>query len=257
MSSWIIAKGIPKKKSVAPITAYHDTTSSHDIPSIYMDVLAAYIYNVKLGNTCSIWDPSGIISTSLTYNPQIKLLKEKPETPPQATSMYQSIVSSMKFREHQKYAATVLDYKPVFNSAITSILDKGTMKKGFDIGLHIMSSTSAETLPLYIEIVKSFQAKMKKSSFSIYLMTDSYETVKEFQKLGNSSWNVVSLSRNAPKDPSDIFLHMMADVEILRNVPAVILDFTLSIDRYIYLLQRNQIGYQFFKEIHDQPWFLI
>ena len=73
MSSWIIAKGIPKKKSVAPITAYHDTTSSHDIPSIYMDVLAAYIYNVKLGNTCSIWDPSGIISTSLTYNPQIKL----------------------------------------------------------------------------------------------------------------------------------------------------------------------------------------
>ena len=257
MSSWIIAKSIPKKTVTSLLTPYHDTSTSSDIPSIFMEVLAAYIYSQKLGNSCAIWDPTDILSSSIKYNPQVKLLKEKPNTPVMAPSTYVSILSSMTFKQIQKFAFTLIEYTPVFNQTIYQILEKSGMKQGFDIGLHISSITASDTMTGYINIVKAYQAKSKKASLSIYIMTDSYDTVKEFQKMGSPSWKTLSLSKNAPKEASDQFLQMMADVEILKGLPAVVLDFKYSIDRYIYLMQSNPIGYSFFKEVNDKPWQLF
>ena len=255
MSSWIIAKNISLKKKSAVISDYYSTSDSFDIPSIYMDTVAAYIYYQKMGTQCSIWDPTGIILTSLNYNPQVNILKESPGTNSTPLSTYESVVS-IPFKQIQKYSNTILVYKPAFRDAIAKIIQKVSTRQGFDFGLHISTNTPNDIVKTYIDIIKAYQTKAKKASLSIYLMADS-DTVKEFQSLGDVSWKVTSLSKHAPKDAADGFLHMMGDIHILSEVPAIALDFNQSIDRFIYLIQTNPLGYNFFKELNDQPWRLI
>ena len=251
MSSWIIAKNNVRKKLTVPITQYHDTSMSSDIPSIYMETIAAFIYSQKMGETCSIWDPTKIISTTLKNNPQIKLLKERPEAP--GLNANTSILASMKFKDIQKIAATLLEYTPVFTRSVMQVVEKTVARQTFDIGLHIPGNDISR-LSTYSDNIKAYQVKTKKTNLSIYLMTDSYEIVKAFQQIGLPSWKIVSLSRNSINDPSDNFIRMMADVHVMTTVPALILDFNESIDRLIYLIHT---GLVFFKEIKDQQWHLL
>ena len=253
MSSWIIAKGISKNTKPVEITSYHDTSSSDDVPSIYMEYLAAYIYSQKMGEICSVWDPTGILNTTFNRNPQVKLLKEKPATTPLSVSAYRSVLQTMKLRDFQKFMS-VLDYSPVFSRTLTQILEKGSIRQDFDIGIHIVNGAN---LASYADIVKAFQMKTKKTNFSVYVMSDSYTTVQAFQRLCSPTWKVVSLSRTAPKDAYEGFIQMMAEAQLLSALPALVLDFTHTVDRYIYLRQQGRVGFEFFKEINDQQWALL
>lgn len=259
MSSWIIAKSIVKKKAPASALPYHDTTgSSSDIPTLYLECIAAYVYSQKMGETCSIWDPTGILSTSLRYNPQVNILKEKPEVKANTVSSYESFLASMKYKDVQKFALTLMDYTPVFQNAIRQVLEKAALsRQTFDIALHIVADSSGESMMTYVDIVKAYQAKTKKTTLSIYIMTDSYDNVRSFQHLGLPTWKVTSLSRAPVADVSEGFLRMMAEVQVLTTVPALILDFKQPIDRLIYLLQRQTAVSTFFKEVNDRPWRLL
>jgi hypothetical protein len=77
MSSWIINKAIPVKKAVV-VKNYYDTSSVTDILSLYLELFGAYVFYKKLSETCNVWDPSSVISSTLRPNPLVKLLKEKP-----------------------------------------------------------------------------------------------------------------------------------------------------------------------------------
>ena len=256
MSSWIIAKGIPKKKVAEPITQYHSTEVSSDIPSIYIDTLAAYIHTQKMGETCSIWDPSTILSVSLQYNPQIKLLKEKPDAAASSVSSYSPSLAPMKLKDIQKFALTVLQYNSNFNQSVKQVLDKGGIRQVFDVGIHI-TGPPGENIQIYSDILKAYQAKSKKTSLSIYVMADSYASVLALQQSGPPSWKIVSLSRTPAKESVEIFIQTMAEVQILSLTPALVLDFSKSLDRLVYVLQRSPTGLDFFKEIKDRQWTLI
>jgi hypothetical protein len=48
----------------------------------------------------------------------------------------------------------------------------------------------------------------------------------------------------------------MAEVQIMTAVPALILDFERTVDRFIYLMQRNQ-RLNYFVEMGDKEWALL
>jgi hypothetical protein len=50
---------------------------------------------------------------------------------------------------------------------------------------------------------------------------------------------------------------MMAEVQIMSILPALILDFTESVDRFIYMMHRNMKGVDYFNEINGLEWSLI
>jgi hypothetical protein len=256
MSSWIIAKGIPKRKTAAPITQYHTTELSADIPSIYTDALAAFIHSQKMGETCSIWDPSTILSLSLQYNPQMKLLKEKPETSASSVSSYSPSLAPMKLKDIQKIAVTALQYNSNFNQSVKQVLEKAGIRQVFDIAIHLVGPPG-ENIQIYSDILKAYQAKSKKTILSIYVMADSYASVLALQQSGPPSWKIVSLSRTPVKVPSEVFIQTMAEVQLLSSTPALVLDFSQSLDRLVYVLQRSPTGLDFFKEIKDRQWTLI
>ena len=256
MSSWIIAKSISKQK-VVPIKSYHTTESSADVPSIYMDFLAAYIYSQKMGEQCSVWDPTGILNTTFNSNPQVKLLKEKPDTTSLTISVYEGILKTMKIRDVQKFSAALLEYTSAFSRALSQVIEKASIRQEFDIGIHVIKNADGSNLAAYADVLKAYQMKTKKTNFSVYIMSDTYSTVQAIQKLCNPTWKIVSLSRNAPKDAYEGFIQMMAETKIMSALPALVLDFNHSIDRYIYLMQNNTVRVDFFKEINDKEWKLI
>jgi hypothetical protein len=257
MSSWLRAKAVPKRKPIA-IPAYHDTASSPDIASIYLEFMAAYAYSQKMSETCNVWDPSGIINLTLKYNPQIRLLKEKPENSRALTlGEYSNLTATMKFGDIKRFATNVFQYDPEFNQTVIKVLEKASIKTVFDIGIHLVSDLSGSSLPRYVELIKAFQKKTKKTTLNIYAMAGSYDTLTAFKSIADPTWKITSLNKGADISGSLAFLNMMAEVQIMSILPALILDFTESVDRFIYMMHRNMKGIDYFNEINGLEWSLI
>ena len=258
MSSWIIAKSRPtKKKAVA--TKYHDTSSSPDVFTMYMDFLSGYIYSQKMGETCSVWD-NGVLKNTLKMNPQVKYLKEKPEDAiVLKTSDYYSLVSDMKLKDIQKFAASLLVYDVALNQTVIRFLEKAGIRSSFDIGIQLIKDPAGPDIVLlkrYAALIKAFQTKAKKDNLNIYIMSDNYSNITHFQGYCDPSWKLTSLSKTPPKDSDTAFIQIMAEVQIMTSLPALILDFERSVDRFIYLMQRNQ-RMNYFVELNEKEWRLL
>lgn len=258
MSSWIVAKSRPSNKKPS-VSKYHDASLSTDLFAMYMDYIASYIYSQKMGEVCNVWDGDGLIKSTLRLNPQIKLLKEKPEAPVLTTVDYASIVSNMNLKEIQKAAGSVMIYDNSLNQTVVRTLEKAGIRAAFDIGIHLIKNPSGPDLGLfkkYASLIKTFQAKAKKDTLNIYIMSDSYSEVSHFNTYCDSSWKIVSLSKTPAKDEDAAFVQTMADVQIMTAVPNLILDFSRPVDRFIYLMQRNP-KMSYFVEMNEQQWSLL
>jgi len=250
MSSWIIAKNKQKKK-VPVITMYHDTSLSGDVFSMYLDYLSAYIYTQRLGETCNVLD-SGIIKDTLKLTPQVRLLKDKPEVEPIKMDDCKALVSKLTFKEIQKFALTLIVYDEALNRSVIRVLEKAGIKSMFDIGIQLISADE-NVLKRFTAIIKGYQVRSKKEKMNIYVMADSYDMVVEFQKLCDPSWKVTSLSKSVPTNSSDVFVQVLAEVQIMTALPALILDFNVPVDRFIYLMQRNS-KLDYFVEMNSMDW---
>lgn len=252
MSSWIIAKNKQRKK-VTVITKYHDTSLSGDVFSMYLEYLSAYCYSQKLGEVCNVWDSNGLIKESLKLTPQVKLLKEKPEIKALSLDEYKTITDKLTFKEIQKIAASLIVYDDALNRSVVKALDKAGIKTIFDIGIQLVTGADEILLKRFTALVKAFQVKSKKDKLNIYVMADSYDSVVDFQKLCDPSWKVTSLSKNVPRDSTENFIQVLAEVQIMTALPALMLDFYRPVDKFIYLMRRNEkLDYYF--ELNSTEW---
>jgi len=255
MSSWIIAKNKQRKK-VTVITKYHDTLLSGDVFTMYLDYLGAYCYSQKLGEVCNVWDSNGLIKDSLKLTPQVKLLKEKPEIDALSINEYKTITDKLTFKEIQKIAASLIVYDDALNRSVIKVLDKVGIKTIFDIGVQLVTGADEALLKRFVALVKAFQIKSKKEKLNIYVMADSYDSVLDFQKLCDPSWKVTSLSKNPPRDSTENFVQVLAEVQIMTALSALILDFNRPVDRFIYLMRRND-KLDYFVELNSTEWNLF
>lgn len=255
MSSWIIAKNKQQKK-VTIITKYHDTSLSGDVFSMYLDYIGAYCYSIRLGETCNVWDSNGLIKESLRLTPQVKLLKEKPEIDALTVDEYKTMTNNLTFKEIQKITASLIVYDDALNRSVIKVLEKVGIKTIFDIGIQLVTGADANLLKHFVALVKGFQVKSKKEKLNIYVMADSYDDVVEFQKFCDPSWKITSLSKNPPRDSSENFIQILAEVKIMTALPALILDFNRPVDKFIYLMRRNE-KLDYFFELNSTEWNLF
>ena len=253
MSSWIIKRTVPMKKTIKPVSIYHDTSNSKSLMAIYLDFFAAYIHTQKNGESCNIWDLNGLIKLSFKSNPQLIYLKEKPEANALTISDYSNTIKPLKDTEIKKLLSKVMIFNSEFNNSINQAYIKASIKTKFDLGIHLPFENS---VALYIDLIKAYQLKSKKSTLSIYVMATSYDIVKELIKLGDPSWTVISMSKIQQKD-GEHFFNMMAEVKLMSTISSLILDFSQDMDRYIYMIHENQGDLDYFKEINNVNWFLI
>jgi hypothetical protein len=255
MSSWVRgAKTYAKRTMTVPF--YYDITTSKNIASTFLELLGAFIYSRKQNENCTIYDPNGLINDTLRYNPGIKMIKEVPENTSQISlASLINTSKTMKFPEIQQHASTIFQYMPAFNTSILQVIQKASIRGVFDIALHITANESGNVdLAYYVNVVRDYQKRIKKANLSIYVMADSFQLVTQFQKAGDNGWSIVSLSKFPVANTSDLLFQEMAEVQIFAVVPAAVLDFSHSIDRFIFLMQRNPKGYAYMREVKNREW---
>jgi len=241
---------------VTVITKYHDTSLSGDVFNMYLNYLGAYCYSQKMGETCNVWDSNGLIKESLKLTPQVRLLKEKPETEPLSVTEYKTLTDKLTFKEIQKIAASLIIYDDSLNRSVIKVLDTLGIKKIFDMGIQLVTGANEELLKRFVGLVRVYQAKSKKEKLDIYVMADSYNSVLEFQKLCDPSWKITSLSKNPPRNSSENFIQVLAEVQIMTALSALILDFNRPVDKFIYLMRRNE-KLDYFIELTSTEWILF
>ena len=255
MSSWIRgAKTYAKRTITVPF--YYDITQSNNIASTFLELLGAFIYSRKQNENCTIYDPNGLINDALRYNPGIKMIKEVPENTTQISlASLINTSKTMKFSEIQQHASSIFQYMPAFNTSILQVIQRASIRSAFDIALHITANESGNVdLGYYVNVVRDYQKRIKKANLSIYVMADSFQLVTQFQRAGDNGWNVISLSKFPITNRSDLLFQELAEVQIFAVVPAAVLDFSHSIDRFIFLMQRNPKGYPYFREVKNREW---
>lgn len=255
MSSWIIAKYRPSKKT-ASVTKYHEVTSTLDIFSLYLEFVGSYVYAQKMGESCNVWDENSLLKSTLKTNPQVKYLKEKPEEEPIAVTEYKKFVTEMKFKEIQKLAGSLIVYDAALNQAVIRHLEKAGIRASFDIGIQLVKDPSGPNIGLfkkYAALIKAYQTKAKKDELSVYVMADNYSVISFFQAYCEPSWKIVSLSKNPAKDAEAAFIQSLAEAQIMTAVSSLVLDFSRPADRFIYLMQRNA-KMNYFAEINNKEW---
>jgi len=226
------------------------------IYSLYTEFISSFIYFQKMGEICNVWDSSDILKETLRNNPQVKFLKEKPEVEAVELDAYQEFTSKMKFVDIQKIAANLIVYDSGLNNSVVKHLDNAGIKSIFDIGIKINKDESGPNIALlkqYASLIKTYQTKSKKEKLNIYIMSDSYSIISQFQLYGDPSWKITSLSKNIPKDIETTFIQSLAEIQIMCALPALILDFNFPSDRFIYLMKRNQ-KLDYFVEINNTEW---
>jgi hypothetical protein len=255
MSSWIIAKSRPNKVTPS-VSKYHDTLMPKDIYSLYTEFIASFIYFQKMGETCAIWDSSDILKETLRNNPQVKFLKERPAVDPISLQAYYEFTSKMKFADIQKVAANLIVYDQALNNSVVKHVESIGIKTLFDIGIKLNKDEAGPNISLmkqYASLIKTYQTKMKKDKLNIYIMSDNYSIVSQFQIYGDPSWKITSLSKNIPKDVETGFIQSLAEIQIMTSLPSLILDFNYPSDRFIYLMKRNQ-KLDYFVELNNTEW---
>jgi hypothetical protein len=170
-----------------------------------------------------------------------------------------AILELIKLKEIQKIAGTIISYDQTLNQTIIRLIEKAGIRAVFDIGLHLERDPAGPNLAQlkkYAASIKAFQAKAKKDTLSVYIMSDNYSTVSHFQTYCDASWKITALCKNPPKDSDSAFIQAMAEVQVMTAVPALILDYEKPVDRFIYLMQRNP-RMNYFVEMGDKEWSLL
>jgi hypothetical protein len=262
MSSWIKnQRGFAVKNTVKSVE-YYLVEPTQDCILTFLDVLAAYIFSLKMGERPVIVDPSNLLLTVFKNQSQIQYLKAVPEVSSEINSArFTTLIPPPKFTEIKRYASGLFIYDDQYNRILMQSVEKAGIKTLFDLGVHLHSDLSGSQIPSYINEVRVYQKKTKKASLSIYIMADQIELIQHFIKLGDPSWKVTTTPKTSLKsnlnDPQTRMTQVLAEVKILTVQPALILDFTDPIDRYIHLMHRNQSGPDYLKVMSTTDWYLI
>ena len=253
MSSWSRgARSYAKPKINIPF--YYDLTNTSTISDTYLSLLGAFIYSQKQNEACTVYDPIQLISQSLRYNPQLKLVTNVPENTNQLSlNSCVNLVSNLKFTDVQKASANLFQYAPDFNRSILQVLEQASIKTAFDIAVHIVPGTN---LQLYADTIRDYQKKSKKTPLAVYVMAESYSLVSQLQSICDPSWKLTSLSKIPAKDGTTQAFRELAEVQIFAITPAVVLDFSYALDRFIFIMNRNPKGYEYFRELNGAQWSL-
>jgi hypothetical protein len=163
----------------------------------------------------------------------------------------------MKFKDVQKFASSLMVYDNDLNQSVVQYLKKAGVNGLFDLAIHIMKDPAGPDIALmkkYASLIRVYQVKTKKTNLNIFVMSDNYTTVTQFQTYCDSTWKISSLSKNPVKNNSEEFIKAFAEIQVMTAVPALILDFQRPVDRFIYLMQRNP-KLDYFTELNSMEWF--
>ena len=166
-------------------------------------------------------------------------------------------------------AKDILTWNPTILKDINNILDDTNIPNTFDVGVNIRSGDMAletKLVPVntYIEAVRDFQKKSKKDTLDVFLMTDSANSLEEFKKKKDPSWNIfilkypVDMTGHTQRDfnalptkqRKDAYLDFVTELFIMQQIPYIVCTFSSNVGRFLHTSDSTVYSLDVAKYIH-------
>ena len=157
-----------------------------------------------------------------------------------------TLINALQPDALRAFASDLFEWDNSHIEKIQPILSGAPFPSEFDVGVHI-HTTRLRPIPMeqYIQAIKKHQQASKKNGLDVFVMTDSQQRLDELQKKCDPTWKIYSL--NSPQDFNatsarsrmNAYLHFMAELFLMRNMPHIVCALSSNEGRYIYLTMKN------------------
>ncbi len=253
MTSWIrAAPPTPKTKKDSLLFELDEG----DLSSQFVNFLYAYILSKSEKVPLYVNDVPNAISSSYP------ILKSTFVNDPSVKYVDTQVLSSVSTKRRQPqiftlinalqpdalraFASDLFEWDNSHIDKIQPILSGTSFPSEFDVGVHI-HTTRVKPVPIdqYIQAIKKHQHVSKKNGLDVFVMSDSQQRLDELQKKCDPTWKIYSL--NSPQDFNatsarsrmNAYLHFMAELFLMRNIPHTVCALSSNEGRYIYLTMKN------------------
>jgi hypothetical protein len=157
-----------------------------------------------------------------------------------------TLINALQPDALRAFASDLFEWDNSHLDKIQPILSAAPFPSEFDVGVHI-HTTRAKPVPIdqYIQAIKKHQQASKRNGLDVFVMSDSQQRLDELQKKCDPTWKIYSL--NSPQDFNatsarsrmNAYLHFMAELFLMRNIPHIVCALSSNEGRYIYLTMKN------------------
>lgn len=255
MTSWL-KTGPAKKKEEDVVKPFLFETDDAGLCSQFNAYLYAMTYSVAEKSPLLVNDTANVVSLRF---PLIKNTFVNPDT---VTFTDTNLLSSISLkRRRQALSSYILGLTPShLREAGRNILQwneealQPTIDvSGIDIGVHIRTfgPNQAKNTPIeqYVKAVQAFQKSSKKTSLTVFVMSDSAQRFEEFKRLKNTSWRIVTAGTppnlgahsqrdfNAapPRQRMAAYKEFLGELQVMQQLPQIICSFSSNVGKFLYL----------------------
>lgn len=264
MTSWGGNRQYAQPKKVQEAVSFFQTTEE-DLATNFNLLFVAYANAVRNSSSLYVHDvPNSVgqgfplFQTILKDNSTLKYLKE---IPPNSKALNPQAIKadfnrSTNFATLKRMARDLFFYNGETQEKImTRIRGTGIERTVFDVGL-VINAQDKITTAMYVNALTTFAKRLGKQNLSVFVMTDSPKSMDDLKKACPPSWTFMTMgSFSIQKE--DLFYQFLTNLHILQNTPNLIVNYSNSIGRFLYLTSRFQHTADSLVSLDLQQWSLV
>jgi hypothetical protein len=280
MTSWI---SVPHRRKEARERFYTFQTDEEDFCTQFNQYLYAALVAKRAGLPLKVYDQSSSVSI---HAPILKRVFQDGSgiefvdtIQPNGISLNRvqtnRILSSLEGvpqEEFRTLASQILEFNSETRSRISELVPK-TLPLPLDLGVHIRSGAPfggrAVPIAAYLDAVKDFQKRSKKTKINLYLFCETAAAYTEFRLKADPSWTVYgepyeaslfaaysgpSFKNLGTRQRLAAYDRYVADLSVLQTIPDLIGTMSSSVGKFLYL---THPGLSSFKSLDVQTFSLI
>jgi hypothetical protein len=253
MTSWAGTRQYAQVKKQQESVSYFQTTQD-DFCSNFNRLLSAYLTSTRTSSSLYVHDVPNrvgftfpLFQTILRENSSIKYLKEIPDNsnvlnPNEITN--NTFLQSTNMTTLKRMARDLFFYNGDTQEKImTRIRSAGLERTLFDIGVYIDSGDNIRIFE-FVSALQSFSSRLGKKNLSIFVVTDNGNLANDLRMASPTNWTFRTLqnpsSSSALNDSLDTFYQFLTELHILQNTPNLVVSYSNSVGRFLYLTSRFQ-----------------
>lgn len=255
MTSWL--KTAPaKKKEDDVVKPFLLETDDAGLCSQFNAYLYAMTYSVAEKAPLLVNDTANVVSL------RFPLIKNTFVTPDTVTFTDTNLLSSTSLKRRRQGLTTyILGLPPAhLREAGRNILqwNEAALQptidvSGIDIGVHIrtfgLNEPKNTPIEQYVKAVQAFQKSSKKTSLTVFVMSDSVQRFEEFKQKKDASWRIVTAGTppnlgahsqrdfNAapPRARMAAYREFLGELQVMQQLPQIICSFSSNVGKFLYL----------------------
>lgn len=264
MTSWGGNRQFAQAKKMQEPVSFFQTTEE-DLATNFNLLFVAYANAVKNSSSLYVHDSPNTVGqtfplfqTILKDNSTVKYLKE---IPPNSKALNPLTIKGdfnrlVNIQTLKRMARDLFFYNGETQEKIMNrIRGTGLERTVFDIGL-VINALDKISIPMYVSALTTFAKRLGKQNLNVFVMTDSPKVMEDVKKGCPSSWTFMTMGPSSFQK-EDLFYQFLTNLHILQNTPNLIVNYSNTIGRFLYLTSRFQHTADSLVSLDFQQWSMV